>query len=70
MAETELEIMVRWENNESFEVTIKEDDGELLTLIKMDENGNISALWPHASAVVAKYIEDLLVRIGAEMKAL
>lgn len=67
MAEHEVEITLKWENNVSFRVTTKEDDGSVLTLSCMDENGVIATLWPAESDKMERYIRSLMARIGKEM---
>ena len=69
MADHEIELTLKWENSVSFEMTTKEDAGPVLTIIKMDENGHISALWPAATDLVEKHIRVLMKRIGEEMAA-
>lgn len=67
MAETEIEILIKWENNVSFEVTAKENDGPTLTIVKADENGQITILWPALTDVMERYIKAIMARIGQEM---
>jgi len=67
VAEHEIEITLKWENNVSFEATTKVDTGEVLTLAKLDENGEIATLWPAMSDLVERYIKSLMTRIGKEM---
>lgn len=67
MAEHEIEITLKWENNVSFEATTKEDDGAVLSLARMDENGQIAILWPSQSDCLERYIKSIMARIGKEM---
>lgn len=67
MAEHEIEIVLKWENNKSFTATTKEDDGAVLSLAKMDENGQIATLWPSQADCLERYIRALMARIGKEM---
>ena len=67
MAEQELEMTFKWENDESFEVIIQED-GEPKTLVKMDENGDIASLWSSVSDLLERYIKSLMTRIGKDMQ--
>lgn len=67
MAEHEIEIVLTWENNKSFEVTTKEDNGDVLVLSRMDENGMIATLWPAEADKMERYIKSLMTRVGKEM---
>ncbi|KKL60916.1 hypothetical protein LCGC14_2200510 [marine sediment metagenome] len=69
MAQKEIEVIFKWENSVSFEVTIKEDANPVLVLIKMEENGDITNLWPAAKDLVERYIRSLMAQVGKEMKA-
>lgn len=67
MAETKVLLEVAWENNVSFEINAKEDDGPVLAVIKTDENGSVDVMWPALTDVVERYIKALMARIGKEM---
>ncbi len=67
MAEKEIEITLKWENNVSFEMTTKEDGGQR-TVVKADENGHIGDIWPHLEGICKLYILKILKEIGDEMK--
>lgn len=67
MPGSEIELKVTWENTASFEVTVKEDAGPVLTVVKADENGNLAAMWPALTDAVERYIKALMSRIGKEM---
>jgi len=67
MPEHKIEIEIKWENDVSFEVTSKEDDGPTLTLIKMDENCCIATLWPAVTDILRRYIRFLMTKIGKDM---
>ena len=67
MAGTKIELEIKWKNNASFEVTAKENDGETATIVKADENGDLSALWSAFADVMERYIKTLMARIGKDM---
>jgi len=67
MAEHEIEIVLTWENTKGFGATSKEDDGPVLTLAKLDENGEIKTLWPAMSDLIERFMKSLMTRIGKEM---
>ena len=67
MADTKIKMVISWENQKSFHVTIKEDNGDTLDLVKMDENGCIMALWPAMTDIMERYTRSLMQRIGEEM---
>ncbi|KKM60905.1 hypothetical protein LCGC14_1537110 [marine sediment metagenome] len=66
MAQNEIELTIKWENNVAFEVTIK-DNQHTLTLVKMEENGDIAHLWPSATDLMERFIKRTMERIGKEM---
>lgn len=67
MAETEIELTVKWENGAAFEVTAKEDAGPTVTIVKAEENGDMAALWSAITDVMERYIKTLMARIGKDM---
>jgi len=69
MADTKVELELKWNNNEFFELTSKENDGEPITIIKVEENACIVKLWDNIQALAVTYVAHLLERIGNEMKA-
>ena len=69
MAETEIEIKIAWENSVGYTMTTKEDNGDAATVQDIDENGYIHQLWPHVEGACNEYFNQLMARIGAEMKA-
>ena len=68
MADTKIELELKWDNNDFFELTSKENDGEVITIISMEENACIAKLWDNVQALVITYVAHLLDRIGKEMK--
>jgi len=67
MASTRIRVDIKWENNVEFEVTCKENDGDTLTVDKVEENGCIAELWPAVTDKVERYIKSVMARIGKEM---
>ncbi len=66
--EHELEITVKWENDKGFSVDAKLDDGDVITISKHEENGDIKVLWPHIQKTLETYWKTTLAHIGEEMK--
>ncbi len=62
-------IRLTWENDESFKMDTKLDDESYITILEMDENGNIAQLWEHAGKLCKKYFDTQIDHIGTEMKA-
>ncbi len=69
MAEQVRLVRLTWENGEGFKVDTKLDAGAYVTIIEMDENGNIAQLWPHAQKLCETYFERIVTDVGTEMKA-
>ena len=69
MAETKVVVTLKWENGNYFTLTSKEGDGEVITILRMEENACISKLWDNAQGVCINFASHLLSRIGNEMKA-
>lgn len=69
MAEKELEIKVRWENNNFFEMGAKEPGSEWITVVKIDENSTIKGIWGEVDRICHNYFTYHLNEIGKEMKA-
>lgn len=68
MAISKLTIDLKWENDNFFEVTAKKDDEEKKTVIRMDENTHLPALWVDITKICANYLHKVLEQIGNEMK--
>lgn len=65
----EIELKIKWENNVEFSVQEKHDDGEWSTVIALEENGELDALWPNVQKALEAYWKAVLTGIGKEMKA-
>ncbi len=68
MAEQVRLVRLTWENEVGFKMDTKIDAGSYITIIEMDENGNIAQLWPFAQQLCEKYFEKTITGIGTEMK--
>ena len=69
MAEGEIEVMLKWENGKSFEMTQKHAEATVITVVRMEENGNIKRLWEHVEAICKEDFARHLAEIGEQMKA-
>ncbi len=67
MAITKIEVVFEWENDNFFKLTTKEDGGAESQVVRMDENGTISELWPAASNLCTLYVQSVMRRILADM---
>jgi len=65
---SELEITLHWENNVEFKMTAKQDDGDMLTICEVDENGCMDDIWGYAKSICTKYFDKQLDTIGNVMK--
>ncbi len=68
MADVRL-IKLTWENQDEFKMETQLNDEGWVTILEMDENGNISKLWEHAGKLCNKYFETQIDFIGGVMKA-
>lgn len=68
MAAKELELKLTWENRVSFQLTSKHDANPVKTIVAMDENGNLAALWPEVQKICETDLRQELETIGKEMK--
>ena len=63
-------IRLTWENDVSFEMETRLDDGAWQTVSQMDENGYFEGLWESGVVPLCnEYFKSMLNTIGAEMKA-
>ena len=67
MAETKIELEIKWENNKVFQVLARENGGEIKIVVKAEENGDLTTLWSAFTDVMERYIKTLMARIGKEM---
>jgi len=64
--ESKIEIKLKWENDNFFEMTAK-TDSEATTIVRVEENGCIETLWSHISSICKAYLAKQLDTIGEEM---
>ena len=62
-------VRLSWENGVQFKLDTKLNDGSYITIMEMDENGDIAQLWEHAGKLCKKYFETQIDSIGGVMKA-
>lgn len=68
MAANELEVVLKWENDVTFEMTAKREGGDVKTVVLADENGHIKDLWPSLNSICQTYFLKELKNIGDVMK--
>lgn len=61
-----LTLKLKWENEKSFEFTEDEND-KVLSIIKVEENGNIATLWPQIQKICCDTFNSKMEAIGQEM---
>ena len=66
MAEKEVELTLKWENNKSFEMT-ETSNGVTKTVIKTEENDHLADMWQSTSTACLDYMDAVLRMIGGEM---
>ncbi len=66
MAENEVKLTLKWENNSHFEMTEK-SDGVTKTVIRTEENDHLTDMWASTSAACKDYLDAVLRKIGGEM---
>ncbi len=64
----ELEIKLIWENDTSFEMTSKQDAEDIISIIKVGENGDLATIWEHIERICYAYFTSKLTSVGDEMK--
>ena len=63
-------IRLAWENNDSFKVDSKLDDGDWLTILDMNENNHMTGVWDvEVTNIILKYVTSKMKDIGDEMKS-
>lgn len=66
--EGEIEITLKWKNEEFFEMTAKPNDGDATIVLRMDENTYLPALWSDVTKICSGYFKKIMEQIGNEMK--
>ena len=69
MAETRVEVDFNWENDNFLTVRSREDVGDWVTIITIEENAHINEMWGPIEQICRVYCTRLIERIGKEMKA-
>ena len=67
MAEQKLDVTIKWENDNYFEVKAKKNGGENFTIIRNDENSHLLDMWPGVRKAVIRYFESVLSDIRSDM---
>lgn len=61
------EVEAEWENGNYFELKGKVNDGSWVQIIRMEENGSMSAMWDNISSALKLYFNTMLKQIGEDM---
>ena len=71
MPDKQLEITLRWENQKHFTMEVQDGgqgQGPKITVVKAEEDGQISILWDYIQGACERYFKAKLGEIGVEMK--
>lgn len=68
MADTVRIIRLSYENGVRFKMDTKLNSGAYVTILEMDENGDIASLWSSAQQLCEKYAREQLTAIGKVMR--
>lgn len=68
MAEQTMQITFAWENDVEFKMDTKLNDDDKITVIKVEENGDIANLWSGIQSICEKTVTRHLDTIGGVMK--
>ena len=69
MAQKQTIVILRWENGKSFEMLAQEEGAQdYITVVKLDENSDIAALWDSVQTICETYLKKQIAEVGAEMK--
>ena len=69
MATKECKWKFEWANEDEFKLTQEDDQGVETVLLCIEENGCIASVWGSAAGMVTQYLNNLMQKIGDEMKA-
>lgn len=61
-------ITLDYENGKSFEMKVKEGADPTISIVKVQENSNISSIWTNVSSICNTYFASLVEAAGSEMK--
>jgi len=68
MAEDKMEITFTWENDVMFKMDTKFNAEDKITVIKVEENGDIANLWSGIQSICERTVTRHLDIIGGVMK--
>lgn len=68
MAVSEFEVKLQWENGNYFSMVTKDEGGEWITDIKVEENGAIADIWSGVQSACLTRFNNKVSSIGKEMK--
>lgn len=66
--EGEIEITLSWKNETQFSMTRKKNDEPPKIIVKLEEQGHISHIWPYIEKIVIEQITIDAQEIGMDMK--
>ena len=69
MATTTLRFDITWENGNAIQLTRKEDAGEAITIVNMEENGDMPSIIGQFKDICKDSFAKALDRAGNEMVA-
>ncbi len=65
---SEIEIKLKWVNDDYFEMTQKKDAVPAKIVVKLEENGSIAEMWGHITNICTEDFKRHIDQIGEEMK--
>jgi hypothetical protein len=67
MEEQKLEVTIKWENDNFFEITAKKNGGEKFIIIRDDENAHLLSMWSGIQKAALLYFKSVLEGIKSDM---
>jgi hypothetical protein len=67
MAASTLVLSFSWENDDHLKLLASENGGDDLTILEMEENGELNIMWPHIKKTLMSYYETKIDDIGDDM---
>jgi len=68
MAEQEMEVTFKWENDVFFSMSTRKNQDERITDIRIEENAHIDTIWSAIQSACIGRVSQILSDIGKEMK--
>jgi len=68
MAEQEIKIFLKWENNNFFKLETKKNEDPKVTDIRIEENAKIEVIWSAIQSACLSRVNQILSDIGEEMR--